>query len=105
MKSEPSKLTSAPPAIVGPSSIPVELWRDRWYAVEASYPLDASCYLIELIDSDELLQQHLRLLPGRKSGSTAYTELRYVLYSLARAQLQKPRRLTWWERITGRLKP
>ena len=105
MNSKTRKLTCAPVPKADSNFVPVELWRDRWHAVEASYPLDAACHLIGVIDSDELLQQHLRLLPSLRGGATAYAELRDVLWSLARAKLQKPRRLTWWERITGRLKP
>lgn len=38
-------------------------------------------------------------------ASLDYKHLRWVLDVVSRAQVAQPRRLTWWERITGRLKP
>lgn len=34
-----------------------------------------------------------------------YRRLRWVLSVMSRATATRPRPLTWWERITGRLKP
>ncbi|WP_210669026.1 hypothetical protein [Pseudomonas protegens] len=100
MKRHPSKITHAASHYVS-----VELWFDRWCSYGELYAIDAAYGLINVIESDELLQQRLRSLPGRKGDSTAYNDLRYVLWSLGQAKRPEPRRLTWWERITGRLKP
>ncbi|QXM18709.1 hypothetical protein [Pseudomonas phage PARCL1pr] len=35
----------------------------------------------------------------------SYRNLRWVLAVVACSEVVRPRRLTWWERITGRLKP
>lgn len=85
--------------------VPVDLWRDKWAALPPAYVIDSAAHMIEVIKADEPLQQHLRLRAGLREGATMYVDLLDALYALAKAKRHKPRRLTWRERITGRLKP
>jgi hypothetical protein len=79
------------------------LWRDTWYThYDDDHAIRSAAFLYHLIES-EGVAEILRGLPSRIGDVSAYVDLRYVLLSLARAELIVPRRLTWWERITGRL--
>lgn len=84
---------------------PVDLWRDKWSGLPRSYVIDSAAHMIAVVKTDEPLQQHLRSRAGLREGATMYADLLDALYALAKAKCQKPRRLTWRERITGRLKP
>ncbi|NMZ37070.1 hypothetical protein [Pseudomonas proteolytica] len=80
----------------------VELWQDRW---TVQRPRDF------LINSAQSLRPMLERLEYRRafnsdeSSRILYTELRYMLLVLSKSKLAAPRRLTWRERITGRLNP
>ena len=83
--------------------VPVDLWRDKWSGLSPSYVIDSAAHIISVVKADEPLQQHLRSRAGLREGATMYVDLLDALYALAKAERHKPRRLTWWERITGRL--
>ena len=85
-----------------PEGAQVTLWRDRWYDLEQDTAILWARDLLkdtEQGDVREVILTHLRT----KVRKDFYPRLRYVLCSLANAKVVKPRRLTWWERITGRL--
>ena len=85
-----------------PEGAQVTLWRDRWYDLEQDTAILWARDLLkdtEQGDVREVILAHLRT----KVRKDFYPRLRYVLCSLANAKVVKPRRLTWRERITGRL--
>jgi hypothetical protein len=78
----------------------LELWHDKWSALR---PDDF------LINSAKRLRPMLEGMAYRSAfnknedGRILYTELRYMLLIMSKSKLAQPRRLTWRERITGRL--
>jgi hypothetical protein len=84
-----------------PESKPaIKLWQDNFTVMR---PDDF------LINSAQSLRPMLEASAYRKafnvdeSSRILYTELRYMLLVLSKSKLVQPRRLTWWERITGRV--
>ena len=78
----------------------LELWQDQWNALLPEK---------HLIERARDLRPRLEQRKYRKafnfdeSSRALYTELRYMLLILEKSKLSEPRRLTWWERITGRV--
>lgn len=93
MSSEPNNIPSQQAPLV-------ELWHDRWTVMR---PHDF------LINSAKSLRPMLERMEyrsafnGNEDGRILYTELRYMLLIMSKSKLAQPRRLTWRERITGRL--
>lgn len=85
-----------------PEGARVTLWRDRWYDLEQDTAIKWAGDLLRDTERREVREVIIAHL-GTKVRSDFYPRLRYVLASLARARVYSPRRLTWWERITGRL--
>lgn len=81
-------------------TLTLELWQDQFTVMR---PGDY------LINSAQSLRPMLERMEYRKafnsdeSGRILYTELRYMLLVLSKSKLPEPRRLTWRERITGRV--
>jgi len=82
--------------------VEVTLWSDRWYDYEQDCAIQWARSLLEDTERREVRELVIAHL-GTKVRSDFYPRLRYVLTSLALAKVTGPRRLTWRERITGRL--
>lgn len=85
-----------------PEGSQVTLWRDRWYDLEQDTAILWARDLLKDTERGEVREVIIAHL-GTKVRKDFYPRLRYVLCSLANAKVVKPRRLTWRERITGRL--
>lgn len=94
MANETSKLS--------PEGAQVTLWRDRWYDLEQDTAILWARDLLKDAERREVREVIIAHL-GTKVRKDFYPRLRYVLCSLSNAKVVTVRRLTWWERITGRL--
>lgn len=82
------------------SQTTIKLWHDQWTAtLPDNHMINTAINL-----RAELEQGSYRAAFNKTEDSRlAYSHLRWVLLVLSKSKLVKPRRLTWWERITGRL--
>lgn len=77
----------------------LELWHDKWReAFPAEYFVEIARILDTEINSPEV-REWIEASPMRQEQ---YTQLRHLLMILRKSKVVEPRRLTWWERITGR---
>ena len=84
-----------------PDNLALELTGDKWGGDMA--PLDqvpefANSVFQAITDPE--VQEWIQASP---LSPVDYRQLRWLLLVLRRSKVAEPRRLTWWERITGRL--
>lgn len=78
----------------------IKLWHDQWTATLPDNHLINTAINLRA----ELEQSDYRAAFNKTQESRlAYSHLRWVLLVLSKSKLVEPRRLTWRERITGRL--
>lgn len=78
----------------------LELWDDRFrMQLPASYFVELAQILDTEINRPEV-REWIEASPMRPEQ---YTQLRHLLMVLRKSKVVKPRRLTWLERITGRV--
>lgn len=78
----------------------LELWHDQWSETfRPSYFVDIARILDSEINRPEV-RQCIEAGPMRLEQ---YTQLRHLLLVLRKSKVTGPRRLTWRERITGRV--
>ena len=78
----------------------LELWHDQWRETfRPEYFVDVARILDTEINSPEV-REWIEASPMRPEQ---YIQLRHLLMVLRKSKVVQPRRLTWWERITGRV--
>jgi len=78
----------------------LELWHDQWSeSFRPSYFVEIARILDTEINRPEV-RQSIEAGPMRLEQ---YTQLRHLLLVLRKSKVTAPRRLTWLERITGRV--
>ena len=76
------------------------LWDDKWRSgFDADYFIEIS----GILESDVKRPDVREWIEASPMHPDQYTQLRHLLMVLRRSTAVKPRRLTWWERITGRV--
>lgn len=84
------------------TNMTLELWDDQWS------PHCSPAHFIEIagiLESDVNRPDIREWIEASPMHPNQYTQLRHLLMVLRRSRASEPRRLTWWERITGRLNP
>lgn len=81
-------------------SLNLELWHDKWCeSFEPAYFVDVARILDTEINRPEV-REWIEASPMPKAQ---YVQLRHLLLVLRKSKVTAPRRLTWLERITGRI--
>lgn len=84
------------------TNMTLELWNDQWSeSFRPSYFVDIARILDTEINRPEVRQ----CIEASPMHPNQHTQLRHLLLVLRKSKVVAPRRLTWIERITGRLKP
>lgn len=95
MSSEPNNIQAQQAPIL-------ELWHDKWNAMRPNdFLINSAKSMRPMLEQME----YRRAFNGSEDGRILYTELRYMLLILSKSKLAQPRRLTWLERLTGRVQP
>ncbi len=83
-------------------NMPLQLWHAECLEFfHPSYFAD----LAQILDTEINRPEVREWIEAGPMSPTQYTRLRYLLMALRKSKVVEPRRLTWLERITGRLKP
>jgi hypothetical protein len=78
----------------------LELWTDQWSEViQPSYLIEIAQILSTEVNRPEVREW----IEASPMHVNQYTQLRHLLLILKKSKVTGPRRLTWWERITGRV--
>ncbi|MSU98451.1 hypothetical protein EB795_31805 [Pseudomonas mandelii] len=78
----------------------LELWDDKW---RAGYPPSYFIEIAGILDSDINRPDVREWIEASPMHPNQYTQLRHLLMVLRKSKVTGPRRLTWRERITGRV--
>lgn len=78
----------------------IQLWHDNWTAtLPDNHLINTACNLRCELEGARYRMEFNKTQEGR----LAYSHLRWVLLVLSKSKLAPSRRLTWRERITGRV--
>ena len=77
----------------------LELWHDEWHAC---LPPEYFVEIARILDTEINRQEVREWFEASPMRLDQYTQLRHLLMVLRKSKVIQPRRLTWWERITGR---
>ena len=77
----------------------LELWHDQW---RETFPPEHFVEIARILDSEINRPEVREWIEASPMRSDQYTQLRHLLMVLRKSTVIKARRLTWWERITGR---
>lgn len=84
------------------NNLGLELWRDHW---SGGMPRDSIITIAQKARTDLETSAFRAAFNNCEKDRMVYANLRWVLLVLSKSKLAQPRRLTWWERITGRAQP
>lgn len=82
------------------SKMLLELWDDRFYA---QFPAEHFVEVARILDSEINRPEVREWIEASPMRPAQYTQLRHLLLVLRKSTVTASRRLTWRERITGRV--
>lgn len=80
----------------------IELHHDKW---RDPYPVEHFVDIARILDTEINRPEVREWIEASPMREEQYVQLRHLLMVLRRSKAVKRRRLTLWERITGRLMP
>lgn len=80
----------------------LELWHDKW---RETFPPEHFVEIARILDTEINRPDVREWIEASPMIQDQYTQLRHLLMVLRKSRVVKARRLTWLERLTGRLEP
>lgn len=82
------------------TNMTLQLWGDQWSeSFQPAYFVDVA----RILDTEVNRPEVREWIEASPMHPNQYTQLRHLLLVLRKSKVVKARRLTWWERITGRV--
>jgi hypothetical protein len=82
------------------TTMTLELWDDKFYA---HFPAEHFVEVARILDTEINRPEVREWIEASPMRPAQYTQLRHLLMVLRKSTICAGRRLTWWERITGRV--